>query len=219
MVGRSINALTQRRRTRSAASLSAEDARQFSFLRVVERLVALAEPQRLGPGLDSETTIGPTVSPEHQEDVLSSLGRALHEGAAPAVGGGRPTEDRLANGCFVQPSILTGVRPDMAIRREEVFGPVLAVHEVDGFDEAVAAVNDSRCVLSASIFTRSLERAHRFTDLVEVGQVAVNLPTSGWDIHMPFGGFRDSGSAFKEQGVDALRFYTRTKTVAVRCGE
>jgi acyl-CoA reductase-like NAD-dependent aldehyde dehydrogenase len=58
--------------------------------------------------------------------------------------------------------------------------------------------------------------AHRFADLVDVGQVAVNLPTSGWDVHMPFGGFRDSGSAFKEQGVDALRFYTKTKTVAIR---
>jgi acyl-CoA reductase-like NAD-dependent aldehyde dehydrogenase len=61
-------------------------------------------------------------------------------------------------------------------------------------------------------------RAYRFADLADVVQVAVNLPTSGWDVHMPFGGFRESGSAFKEQGLDALRFYTRTKTVAVAFG-
>jgi acyl-CoA reductase-like NAD-dependent aldehyde dehydrogenase len=72
--------------------------------------------------------------------------------------------------------------------------------------------------LSAAIFTRSLGRAHCLTDLAEVGEVAVNLPTSSWDVHMPFGGFRESESAFREQGLEALRFYTRTKTVAVHYG-
>jgi aldehyde dehydrogenase (NAD+) len=182
---------------------------------LVERLIALARAQRLGPGTDPETTMGPTVSPEHQRDVLADLERALKEGAVAAAGGGKPDEDRLANGCFVEPSVLTRVEPAMAIWRDEVFGPVLAVTEVASFDEAVSAVNDSRYGLSAAIFTASLDRAHRFADVAEVGQVAVNLPTSGWDVHMPFGGFRESGSAFKEQGLDALRFYTRTKTVAV----
>jgi acyl-CoA reductase-like NAD-dependent aldehyde dehydrogenase len=185
---------------------------------LVNRIVALAEECRLGPGLDPKTTMGPTVSSDHQRDVLVSLERARSEGATAVVGGGRPKEQRLANGCFVEPSVLTAVRPDMAVWTEEIFGPVLAVREVDGFEDAVGAANDSRYGLSASIFTRSLTEAHRFADRAEVGQVAVNLPTSGWDIHMPFGGFRDSGSAFKEQGLDALRFYTRTKTVAVHYG-
>ncbi|HVN61709.1 MAG TPA: aldehyde dehydrogenase family protein [Gaiellaceae bacterium] len=180
------------------------------------RLAAQAEAQRLGSGLDPETTVGPLVSPGHQEDVLGHLEQALDEGATVVVGGGRPDDERLAHGCFVEPSVLSDISRSMAIWREEVFGPVLAVHEVGDFDEAVAATNDSRYGLSAAIFTRDLGYAHRFADLAEVGQVAVNLPTSGWDVHMPFGGFRDSGSAFKEQGVDALRFYTRTKTVAIR---
>ena len=111
----------------------------------------------------------------------------------------------------MEPTVLTGVDREMSIWRNEVFGPVLAVREVEGFDEAVAAANDSRYG-SAAVFTTSLRQAHRFVDLADVGQVAVNLPTSGWDVHMPFGGFRESGSAFKEQGLDALRFYTRTKT-------
>ena len=185
---------------------------------LIERLRVLAKSQRLGHGLDPETTMGPAVSPEHQSDILAHLDLAVREGAVAVAGGGRPSDDRLASGCFVEASVLDGIEPTMAIWREEVFGPVLVVRVVDGFDEAVTATNDSRYGLSAAVFTRSLESAHRFADLADTGQVAVNLPTSGWDVHMPFGGFRESGSAFKEQGVDALRFYTRTKTVAIRYG-
>ncbi len=96
--------------------------------------------------------------------------------------------------------------------------PVLAVRAVDGFEEAVEAVNDSVYGLSAAVFTRGLRAAHRFVGEVECGQVAVNTVTIGWDVHHPFGGFRDSGSAFKEQGSEALRFYTRVKTVAINIG-
>jgi acyl-CoA reductase-like NAD-dependent aldehyde dehydrogenase len=181
---------------------------------LVERLATLAAAQRLGPGLDPETTMGPAASPEQQQEVLAHVERANADGAETVAGGGIPTDARLGHGCFVEPTILRSV-DGTSIWRDEVFGPVLAVHEVDSFDEAVAAANDSRYGLSAAIFTRSLEAAHRFADLAETGQVAVNLPTSGWDVHMPFGGFRDSGSAFKEQGLDAIRFYTRTKTVAI----
>jgi aldehyde dehydrogenase (NAD+) len=97
-----------------------------------------------------------------------------------------------------------------------VFGPVVAVTPATGFDEAVRLANDSRYGLSAAVFTTSLRRAHEFIDRAEAGQVSVNLPTSGWDVHHPFGGFRDSGSPFKEQGAPGLRFYTRIKTAAVR---
>jgi acyl-CoA reductase-like NAD-dependent aldehyde dehydrogenase len=185
---------------------------------LVARLVEVARAQRLGPGLDEQTTMGPSVSPEHQADVLGHIEAARREGATVVTGGGRPADARLEHGCFVEPSVLVDIDRSMSIWRDEVFGPVLAVHVVDDFDGAVEAANDSRYGLSAAAFTRSLERAHRFADLVDTGQVAVNLPTSGWDIHMPFGGFRESGSAFKEQGLDALRFYTRTKTVAIGFG-
>ncbi len=181
---------------------------------LIERLASLASSQRLGPGLDPETTMGPTASSEQQQEVLAHLKRSRAEGVETITGGAPPDDDRLANGCFVEPTILRASR-GVSIWRDEVFGPVLAVHEVDSFDDAVAASNDTHYGLSAAIFTRDLAAAHRFADLSETGQVAVNLPTSGWDIHMPFGGFRDSGSAFKEQGLDALRFYTRTKTVAI----
>jgi aldehyde dehydrogenase (NAD+) len=104
----------------------------------------------------------------------------------------------------------------MPIWREEVFGPVLSVTQVEGFDEACEAVNDSAYGLSAALFTTDLAAANIFLDRAETGQVAVNLPTSGWDVHHPFGGFRESGSPFKEQGVEALHFYSRAKTYAVK---
>jgi aldehyde dehydrogenase (NAD+) len=116
----------------------------------------------------------------------------------------------------VQPTVLTGIEPTMDIWREVVFGPVVAVCMVDGLDEAVAAVNDSNYGLSAAVFPAGLRSAELFANRVNTGQVAVNLPISGWDVHQPFGGFGDSGSPFKEQGLEGLRFYTRVKTVAVR---
>ncbi len=92
----------------------------------------------------------------------------------------------------------------------------LALCPAGGFDEAVELTNDSRYGLSAAVFTNDLRLANEFIHRVEAGQVAVNLPTSGWDVHHPLGGFRDSGSAFKEQGVPGLPFCTRLQTAAVR---
>jgi aldehyde dehydrogenase (NAD+) len=184
--------------------------------RLLARLVELAGEARLGSGLEPDTTMGPLVSEGHRGEVLAHVERAAAEGARLVAGGGPPEQPELRHGCFVAPTILADVQPSMAIWRDEVFGPVIAVRAVDGYDEAIAAVNDSAYGLSAAVFTRSLEHAARFAADADTGQVSVNLPTSGWDVHHPFGGFGQSGSAFKEQGFDGLRFYTRTKTVAVR---
>ena len=106
--------------------------------------------------------------------------------------------------------------PEHSLWRDEVFGPVVAAVAAGSFDDAVTLANDTVYGLSAAVFTRDIEQAYRFIDRAEAGQVSVNLPTSGWDVHHPFGGFRDSGSPFKEQGAPGLRFYTRIKTAAVR---
>jgi aldehyde dehydrogenase (NAD+) len=102
----------------------------------------------------------------------------------------------------------------MAVWREEIFGPVIAAIEVDSLSDAIEAVNDSPYGLAAGIYTSNLDAADRFARAVDAGQVAVNLPTSGWDVHMPFGGFKDSGSGHKEQGGEAVAFYSRVKTIA-----
>lgn len=98
----------------------------------------------------------------------------------------------------------------------DIFAPVIAVRTFNTFDGAIEQINASTYGLSAAIFTESLAVSTEFTNRVNAGQVSVNLPTTGWDIHHPFGGFKDSGSGYKEQGTEVLNFYTRVKTVAVR---
>jgi alpha-ketoglutaric semialdehyde dehydrogenase len=183
---------------------------------LVKLLTLGASRLKLGPSLDSATKMGPVVSRRHQANVLTHIERARDSGARVEHGGHTPPDEELLRGCFVEPTIITNVTPTMPIWREEVFGPVLAVRAVESIAEAIEAVNDSAYGLSAALFTTSLRSAHQFLRAADVGQVAVNLPTSGWDVHQPFGGFKESGSAHKEQGVDAMRFYTRTKMTAIR---
>jgi alpha-ketoglutaric semialdehyde dehydrogenase len=182
---------------------------------LLELLRARAEACVVGPGLAPSTTVGPLSAPGHRDDVLGHIERARSEGASVLTGGGRPADESLAHGCYVTPTIIS-VSPEHALWRDEVFGPVVSAIEAASFDEAVTLANDTMYGLSAAVFTRDIGQAYRFIDLAEAGQVSVNLPTSGWDVHHPFGGFRESGSPFKEQGAPGLRFYTRVKTAAVR---
>lgn len=182
----------------------------------VALLLAEVRALTVGPGSDPATTLCPLSSPKQRDSVLAALAGAVEQGAAVLTGGG--TDPERPHGCYVRPTVLADVTPDMAVWREEVFGPVLAVHAVDGFDAAVEAVNDSAFGLAAAVFTRDLGSAYRFADEAECGQVAVNTTTTGWDVHLPFGGFHDSGTAYKEQGEEVLRFSTRVKTVAVHIG-
>ena len=169
----------------------------------------------VGNGLDAATQVGALINARHRDGVLAAVTAATEAGSTVLVGGGAPGGE-LAAGCFVEPTIIVDVAEDAELWREEVFGPVLAVREFDSFDEAIAAVNASGYGLSAAVFTRSLAAAERFIAAADTGQVSVNLPTSGWDIHHPFGGFKLSGSGYKEQGTEAFGFYRKVKTVAVR---
>jgi len=191
---------------------------------IVEASVASALAGRLrdrvaeivvGPGLDPATTMGPLSYAAHRDGVLEHIERARKEGGEVVAGGSRPASDALSYGCYVQPT-LVNVTPAQSLWRDEVFGPVLAITTATGFDDAVRLANDTAFGLAAAVFTTSLTSANRFLEEAEAGQVAVNLPTAGWDVHHPFGGFRESGSPFKEQGAPGLRFYTRIKTTAVR---
>ena len=183
---------------------------------LVSRLAARAGDIRVGPGLDEESRMGPLVTERRLEAVLDALGRARADGAELAAGGERIGEEPLGHGWFLQPTLLAGVGSTNEAWRTELFAPVVALAPVDSLDRAIELVNGSRYGLSASIFTRDLEAATRFGSAVDAGCVAVNLPTAGWDVHMPFGGFKDSGSAFKEQGAESFGFYTRVKTIATR---
>jgi aldehyde dehydrogenase (NAD+) len=180
-----------------------------------DRLRAKLAQIVVGPGLDPATTMGPLSYAGHRDGVLEHIERARKEGASVIAGGGRPDSAELSFGCYVEPTLVS-VTPAQSLWRDEVFGPVLALTTATGFDEAVRLANDTVYGLAAAVFTSSLTSANKFIDQAEAGQVAVNLPTAGWDVHHPFGGFRESGSAFKEQGSPGIRFYTRVKTAATR---
>ncbi|WP_217167104.1 aldehyde dehydrogenase [Streptomyces sp. AC512_CC834] len=181
-------------------------------------LVAEVDTLTVGPGTDPATRLCPLSSPRQRDSVLADLDRAVEQGATVLTGGTADAEGDRAHGCYVRPTVLADVTPETDIWREEVFGPVLALRAADDFAAAVAAVNDCDYGLAAAVFTRDLASAYRFADEAECGQVAVNTTTTGWDVHLPFGGFHDSGTAYKEQGEEVLRFSTRVKTVAVHFG-
>lgn len=182
----------------------------------VDRLASRARNIRVGPGFNAEAEMGPLVAERRLDAVVGTLNRWREAGGSIAAGGERLIEDGLDVGWFLAPTVVSGADESSEVWQEELFAPVVSVMPVDSLDQAIAAVNRSRYGLSASIFTRDLEAAHQFTADVEVGCVGVNLPTAGWDVHMPFGGFKQSGSPFKEQGPNALEFYARVKTIAMR---
>lgn len=183
---------------------------------VEQKLAALAGQVQVGSASNEATTMGPVVNERQRSKVLELIGSAREEGARVAFGGAPLSDGPYGRGCFVQPTVLTGVSSAMRIWNEEVFGPVVAVLAFDALDEAIALANDTEYGLAAGVFTNDLTAAHRFVASIETGQAVINLPPSGWDVHQPFGGFKDSGSPFKEHGLDGLAFYTRIKTVAMQ---
>lgn len=163
-----------------------------------------------------ESDMGPVVSEVQLGKVLNAVEQAERDGARAMFGGKRLTEGLLAKGYFIAPGVVVDVPRSSSFWRDEIFGPVIGVRSVQSLDEALAEVNNSSYGLSASIFTTSLATAHAFAEGVETGCVTVNLPTTGWDVHVPFGGFKNSGSPFKEHGIQGLEFYTRIKSVAMK---
>lgn len=178
------------------------------------KLRTRTEQLKLGNGLDRGIEMGPLASQKQFETVLKYVQIGQQEGAK-LVSGGEPFDKgELASGYFVTPAIFSEVAPAMKIAQEEIFGPVLAVLSVHDFEEALEVANSTRFGLSASICTRNLSYAHRFAQRVQAGMVKVNKPTTGVSLNAPFGGVKDSSSeTFKEQGREAIEFYTRLKTI------
>ncbi len=177
----------------------------------VESLVEATETMKVGPALEEDTGMGPVVSKEQLDRVTGYIDIGRSEGAEVATGGGVPSD--LDGGYFVQPTIFTGVRNDMRIAQEEIFGPVAAVIKVDDVDEAIAVANDTIYGLAAAIWTESLSTAHRVARGIRAGTVWVN--TAGlYDPAISFGGYKQSGFG-RELGRHSMETYTQTKSVWV----
>ncbi len=178
----------------------------------VEAVTERAASIEIGPGDQYE--MGPQVSESELDGTLEYIDVGKNEGATLTTGGGQPDGDRFDDGYFVEPTVFTDVGRDFRIAQEEIFGPVLAVTEVNDFDEAVAVANDVEYGLSASIVTQDHTEAERFLTESEAGVVKVNAKTTGLELHVPFGGFKQSSSeTWREQGDAGLDFYTIEKTI------
>lgn len=179
----------------------------------VERLTERARRLRLGYGNDEGVDLGPLINSRGLEKVTRYVGIGKEEGANLVLGGNRAQGEGLDDGFFFEPTIFTGVRREMRIAQEEIFGPVLSVFKVSSYDDAVATANDTKYGLSSSIYTQDVNRAFRAIHEIEAGITYVNGPTIGAEAHMPFGGVKQTGNGHREGGWEVFDFYTETKTI------
>jgi acyl-CoA reductase-like NAD-dependent aldehyde dehydrogenase len=183
--------------------------------RFLEQLVEASKALRLGDGLKKETDVGPLINEGAVGKVLDYIHVGQEEGAILNCGGDRARHGNLAEGYFVEPTVFSGVLPNMRIAQEEIFGPVVAVMRCSSYEEGVETVNQTPFGLSAAIYTDNVNLAARAETDIEAGLVYINASTIGAEIQLPFGGFKHSGSGHPEAGgrMGALDFYSRIKVV------
>ncbi|MHA7875197.1 aldehyde dehydrogenase family protein [Roseivivax sp.] len=182
---------------------------------LIEKVVALSRAVPFGDPLDPATKVGAIISPEHQDQIDAHVQDAVAGGARLRLGGaGLPVPG--LSGQFYQPTILSEVRPEMAIARAEVFGPVLAVLRFSSFEEAVALANDASYGLSAGVWSESVHTCLDFARRAEAGTVWTNTWMDGFP-EMPFGGMKESGQG-RELGRYGLEEFLEAKTVTMRIG-
>ncbi|PMB19709.1 aldehyde dehydrogenase [Fischerella thermalis CCMEE 5319] len=170
---------------------------------------------RLGTGSDPNTQVGPIINERQLQRISQYLDIARAEGAKVLIGGEIATEGELENGYFFQPTILDEVTPQMRVAQEEIFGPVVALIKVNSFEEAISILNNTKYGLSSSIYTRDINRAFIAMRDIEAGITYINGPTIGAEVHLPFGGVKQTGNGHREAGTTTLDIFTEWKTVYV----
>ncbi len=182
----------------------------------VEKLLAVARSARMGDPMHPDTQVGPITTEPQYRKVLDYIAIARSEGATAVLGGAKGEAPRGGKGWFVQPTIFTGVRNDMRIAQEEVFGPVLSVIRFQDEADALRIANGVRFGLAAAVWTGDIARALRMSERLQAGTVWINTYRAV-SFMAPFGGYKDSGLG-RENGSDAIREYLQTKTVWINSG-
>jgi alpha-ketoglutaric semialdehyde dehydrogenase len=182
---------------------------------LASKLVAAAESMRLGPGWDDDTDVGPVINRGALEKIHSYSEIGKDEGAKLLTGGEVATGDGLDKGHYYRPTIFGDVDAQMRIAQEEIFGPTTALIPVRDFDEAVRVSNGIRFGLSSAIFTRDVNKAFRAMRDLVAGITYINAGTIGAEVHLPFGGTKDTGNGHREAGQAALDVFTEWKSIYV----
>jgi len=180
------------------------------FDKVVEGVSESAKKIRVGPGMNTDTQMGPLVSEEQFRRVCGYMEAGLNEGAK-AVVGGKKVGNR---GYFVEPTVLVNTNPKMKVVQEEIFGPVVTAMPFKSVDEIAAEANNTSYGLAAGIWTKDIGKAHALANKLKAGTVWINC-YNVFDAAMPFGGYKQSGWG-REMGKEALELYTETKAVCVK---
>jgi alpha-ketoglutaric semialdehyde dehydrogenase len=179
------------------------------------KLVAAAERLRLGLGWEDDTDVGPVINQRALDKIHSYTEIGKGEGAKLLTGGEVASGDGLSDGFYYRPTIFGDVEPGMRIAQEEIFGPTTALIPVESFDEALRAANGVKYGLSSSIFTRDVNKAFRAMRDLDTGITYINAGTIGAEVHLPFGGTKDTGNGHREAGQAALDVFTEWKSIYV----
>ena len=177
----------------------------------VDKLVAFAKTARMGDPMSLDTQVGPVTTLPQYEKILGYLDVARDEGVQCVLGGSKAERPECGDGWFVEPTVYTGVRNDMRIAQEEIFGPVLSVIPFGDEDEAVAIANDIVYGLAAGVWTTSMRRAIKVSEKLQAGTIWVNTYRAV-SFMSPFGGYKRSGLG-RESGQEAIKEYLQTKSV------
>jgi alpha-ketoglutaric semialdehyde dehydrogenase len=186
-----------------------------AYEQLQSKLVNAAERMKLGVGWDDDTDVGPVINQRALEKIHSYTGIGKDEGAKLLTGGEVAADNGLDKGFFYRPTIFGDVDPQMRIAQEEIFGPTTALIRVRDVDEAIRVSNGIKYGLSSSIFTRDVNTAFRAMRDLEAGITYINAGTIGAEVHLPFGGTKDTGNGHREAGQAALDVFTEWKSIYV----
>jgi aldehyde dehydrogenase (NAD+) len=187
---------------------------QSKYAEAAKLAVETAKGFTLGDPMSEATRMGPLSSQMQLERVRGYIRKGIEEGAEVLTGGPEQPEG-VPGGYFVKPTIFGKVKNSMTIAQEEIFGPVLSIIPVGDYGEAMLALNQTRYGLSSSIFTSDVNTAFRAMRDFETGIVYVNAGTTGAEVHLPFGGWKETGNGHREAGHVALDTYTEWKSIYV----
>jgi aldehyde dehydrogenase (NAD+) len=184
------------------------------YSKVKEKILDRTRTLKIGDPLNPQMDVGPVASQEQEKKIMGYINLGKKEGAKLLCGGIKLKGGSYDQGFFIAPTIFEA-KHGMRITKEEIFGPVLSLIKVKNYEEAVAVANDVEYGLSSSIYTKNIHLAFQAMQDLEAGVTYINAPTIGAEVHLPFGGVKNTGNGTREAGTEAIREFTEIKSIFV----